>query len=280
MDAPHAIGDVAQLTGLPIATLRAWETRYRVVEPHRHDNGIRRYDDEQVARLRRMRELVEGGIPPRKAAQLLDTTPGAPPVSALLDHEALLRSPRDPQALEALIDRQFAQGKVETVIDQWLMPSLRRVGEAWSSGELDVATEHLISAAVMHRLAAFYAATRASGPRVAVGLPAKARHELPALALALCLRRLEVNVIYLGADVPAQSWQVVAHRYRPAAAVVGVATVADVDAGQQAVRACHAAGLRHVFVGGRAASGVDEAITLPGALSDAAAAIAATVAKA
>ena len=276
-EAPHAIGDVSRLTGLGIATLRAWETRYAVVRPHRSGNGIRRYDDEQVARLTRMRELVEAGIPPRRAAAMVDSARELEFVSPLYDHEALLRARTERGRVESVIADTFALASVETVIDQWLMPSLHRVGEAWSTGEIDVAEEHLISAAVMHRLAATFTAGRASGPRVVVGLPAGARHELPALALAVCLRRQNVDVVYLGADVPANSWPVVLHRFRPPAAVVGVTTLADVGAAQAAVRSCTGAGTPHVFVGGRAAGEVSGAIVLPGTLSGAAAVVAAAV---
>ncbi|MBO1030786.1 MULTISPECIES: MerR family transcriptional regulator [Propionibacteriaceae] len=276
-EAPHSIGDVSRLTGLGIATLRAWETRYEVVSPHRSGNGIRRYDDDQVARLTRMRELVEAGIPPRRAAAMVDSSRQNENVSPLHDHEALLRARTERGQVESLLSETFALASLETVIDQWLMPSLHRVGEAWSTGQIDVAEEHLISAAVMHRLAATFTAGRASGPRVVVGLPAGSRHELPALALAVCLRRQNVDVVYLGADVPATSWPVVLHRFRPPAAVVGVTTRADVGAAQAAVRSCVGAGTPHVFVGGRAAGEVSGAVVLPGTLSGAAAVVAAAV---
>ena len=37
----YTIGRVAALTGVPVATLRAWERRYGVVEPVRTDSGYR-----------------------------------------------------------------------------------------------------------------------------------------------------------------------------------------------------------------------------------------------
>ncbi|MGA4668755.1 MerR family transcriptional regulator [Propionibacteriaceae bacterium Y1923] len=265
----HSIGEASRRSGLPIATLRAWEQRYRVVVPHRNGGGIRRYDDAQVARLVRMRELVEAGIPPRRAAGLLDEAPGSrnqdrPP---LLDHEALLAARTDVPALEAVLDQFFTLAPVEPVIDQWLLPSMHRVGLAWQAGEIDVAEEHLISAAVMHRLAALFSTTRARGPRVVVGLPAGARHELPALALAVCLRRQGVEVVYLGADVPAASWQAVLQRYRPPAVVIGATVGRDVTPATRAAEACRAAGTPHVFVGGRAAGRVAGATVLAGSLS-------------
>ena len=43
---------------------------------------------------------------------------------------------------EAGVFFPFTQGRV---IDDWLMPSLTRLGEAWGSGEIDVAAEHFVT---------------------------------------------------------------------------------------------------------------------------------------
>ena len=56
----HPIRVVAQRTGLTPATLRAWERRYRVVEPSRSEGGQRLYSDADVERLVRIRTGEEG----------------------------------------------------------------------------------------------------------------------------------------------------------------------------------------------------------------------------
>mgnify|MGYP001546459347 CR=1 FL=1 len=50
-DRQYEIHEVAQLTGLEPARLRAWERRYDVVRPVRQANGYRAYSAEQVALL-------------------------------------------------------------------------------------------------------------------------------------------------------------------------------------------------------------------------------------
>ena len=50
---------VSQATGVSIETLRAWERRYRVVEPRRDPNGRRSYDPGDVIRLRKLREAKD-----------------------------------------------------------------------------------------------------------------------------------------------------------------------------------------------------------------------------
>ena len=57
----YEIHEVAQLTGLAAARLRAWERRYEVVRPRRLSNGYRAYTADQVALLRAFARLIEAG---------------------------------------------------------------------------------------------------------------------------------------------------------------------------------------------------------------------------
>ncbi len=55
------IGEVASRTGMTIATLRAWERRYRLLVPARTAGGQRLYSESDVARVRRVQRLVSEG---------------------------------------------------------------------------------------------------------------------------------------------------------------------------------------------------------------------------
>ncbi len=57
----YRIGAVARLTGVAADTLRVWERRYGAVSPQRSARGGRLYSPDDVARLRLMKFLVEGG---------------------------------------------------------------------------------------------------------------------------------------------------------------------------------------------------------------------------
>jgi acyl-CoA hydrolase len=60
---------VAETTGVPEATLRAWERRYQVPKPQRTPSGYRLYSQDDVATVKRMRELCDAGISPADAAK-------------------------------------------------------------------------------------------------------------------------------------------------------------------------------------------------------------------
>ncbi|MEO1366850.1 MAG: MerR family transcriptional regulator, partial [Acidobacteriota bacterium] len=57
----HPIRVVARRTGLTPALIRAWEIRYRAIEPKRGDGRHRLYSDDDVARLILLRKATEAG---------------------------------------------------------------------------------------------------------------------------------------------------------------------------------------------------------------------------
>jgi DNA-binding transcriptional MerR regulator len=68
-DGRFRINRVAESTGIPEATLRAWERRYQIPKPSRTPSGYRLYSPEDVAQVRKMRELCEAGVSPADAAK-------------------------------------------------------------------------------------------------------------------------------------------------------------------------------------------------------------------
>lgn len=183
-----------------------------------------------------MRGLIERGWSARQAAAAVleqQTIPrlrviGAPERgSTLIDAAARY----DPAAVDLALDDLFGRASFEAVIDDLVLPAAAMLGEAWANGEIDVAAEHLVSSAISRRLSALFdqGGLPGSGPQVLVGLPPTSRHELGALAFAVALRRGGVDVLYLGADVPVESWADAAAESAAQAAVVGVVTPRDVS---------------------------------------------------
>ncbi len=57
----HKMGTVGRLTGFSPALLRAWESRHRLLSPHRGTGGQRLYSDDDVQVLRAVRALLDEG---------------------------------------------------------------------------------------------------------------------------------------------------------------------------------------------------------------------------
>lgn len=154
---PYRIHVVAEMTGVPAATLRAWERRYGIPSPERTASGYRLYGEREVELVRRMNEQVGAGVSAQDAArQVLAEAPPAPPVA---------EGARDPIPLDAfaaasarIVDavvrfdevgiqdelrRALFLGSASQVADRVLTSALREVGELWHAGNLSIAQEHL-----------------------------------------------------------------------------------------------------------------------------------------
>ncbi|MEX1169865.1 MAG: MerR family transcriptional regulator [Chloroflexota bacterium] len=276
----YTIKEAALRAGVSIPLLRAWERRYGIVEPARTASGYRLYDEPAIERVRQMRHLVDAGWSPSQAARHIETA-GTPPETSSMStstertEEAETRSAArladefvgaaaalDEVRIERLLDDIFASGSFERVVHDRLMPALRALGEAWATGIVSVGGEHAASHAVLRRLSAsFDAAGRPSSSRpILVGLPRGSHHEIGALAFATAARRSGLGVVYLGADVPVESWIEAVRRTTARASVIGIPTTTDLAAAEEVARAITQTNkVKLVAVGGSGAG----AATLP-----------------
>lgn len=242
----YTIKQASRLTGVSQASLRAWERRYGVVVPQRNESGYRLYDEEAVSALSTMRRLVDDGWSPAEAADAVrrgtappardevagrETSEGLHQSNAVTCMQRFLSSAAqmDTAGIEESLDRGFALGSFEHVVDSWLFPTLEALGEGWARGEIDIAGEHAASHAVQRRLSAAFdaAGSRSRGPAVVVGLPSGSQHDLGALAFATAIRRRGMDVLYLGANVPVSSWEAAVRSREAKAAVLSVVTPED-----------------------------------------------------
>lgn len=182
----------------------------------------------------------------------------------------------DQVRVEHLLDKAFAEADPAVTVDQWLLPSLARLGEAWRRGTVSIAGEHFVTGAVVRRLAQEFQQlphAPAGAPRVIVGLARGSRHELGVLAFATVLRGHGVDVTYLGPDLPVESWVDTVRTLAPAAVVIGAPIPEDLPAVREAVQAL--APHTEVFLGGAQQEQVEGATPLGHHVGDAAAALAA-----
>ena len=256
----YTIKEAAARSGLPIATIRAWERRYNAVQPARTASGYRLYDDAAVDRLVAMRHLVEvEGVRPSQAADQVrddeaavrrlvdrarndaDARPTAGESGELVttDRESVVTfrdavRRMDLVALESLLDEVLGSQRFERAVEAVVFPALRAVGDDWASGEIDVAHEHAASETVRRRFSRAFDAAGSPGRQVdvLVGLPPGRQHELGALAFAVAARRAGLGVLYLGANVPVESWVAALDRTDARLVVLGVVGREDIALGR------------------------------------------------
>ena len=213
----YPIRAVAQMTGLSVDTLRAWERRYDAVAPGRNDRG-RLYSDADVARLKQLAELVKRGhaigtiaglaeadlAGLLKRADALTTPPEAAPV-AKLDLLKGTLDRYDLDAIEATLNRHAAVLPPRDLVFAVILPMLQEIGRRWEAGNVRPAQEHLVSAIVRSVLGGLLRVTMRpnASPRIVFATPAGERHELGLLCAALLTASAGYGVVYLGPDLPA-----------------------------------------------------------------------------
>lgn len=223
----YTIKQAAELTGVPSATLRAWERRYALPAPQRATNGYRVYDEAGLARLRLMHRLVKAGWAPRLAAQA--ATDGAGDLLGPADFVAAVASGLSPERREAMVSAAFHSDTPARVIEDWLLPMLAELGRAWAAGRITVWQEHAVASIVLRQLhVAFETAPVPSGPLVLTGLPSGCHHEVGIASFNVLGRLAGLSMVYLGADLPTAAWLGAVTAQPPAAVAIAVPTLADV----------------------------------------------------
>ncbi len=143
-DRARTIQQVSQEIGVPAPTLRSWERRYGIAATSRSQGGHRRYTQNEVADLVRMRDQVAAGVRPADAAaQILAASTTAPQelVAAFTEAAENLQ----PKALRQVLDHARLSLGLDRAVDDVLLPAMRAIGLRWASGHLDVGPEHLAS---------------------------------------------------------------------------------------------------------------------------------------
>lgn len=219
----YNIGVVARMTGLSMATLRAWERRYDFPESERTAGGHRLYSERDVIRLRWVKARIEDGMQTAQAIHALqrqeetgqfqliepvytseERQPGGLHLENFRDQltESLIH--RDIQRADSVLADSVAVTSPETLILDVIAPTIARIGDAWEHGQISVATEHLATNYLRQRLLMWMLSgppAKTMAPIVLACAPNE-WHEGSLLILGAILRRRRWPVAYLGQAVP------------------------------------------------------------------------------
>ena len=207
-----------------MATLRVWERRYGFPNATRTPGGHRLYAEREIARLRWVKAQTDKGLHIGQAIRNLEhlekngrfpeSLPQYDKVSgqqtegfsreALRDSLTIALLSHDLEAADRLLGEAFPIYPLETLILDIMGPTWAEIGEAWMSGRIDAATEHLATNYLRHRLLMWLASgppARQLHPIVLACAPGE-WHEGSLLMFSVLLRRQGWPVAYLGQSLP------------------------------------------------------------------------------
>ncbi len=220
-----SIASVERETGISKDLLRVWERRYGFPQPQRDVNGERLYSNDELAKLRVVRRLVDQGLRPGRIlalplSELEAMSRDAPPTacSALQDLALYLVKTHQTIELRRELVQSLMRDGLHRFVTETVAPLSALVGEAWVRGEIQIFEEHLFTEQLQAVLRHAIAQTPNSG-----GAPRVLLTTLPSEQHALGLLMAEALLALEGADCVALGTQT------PAGDVVAAALAKEVD---------------------------------------------------
>lgn len=281
---------VASRTGLSPVLIRAWEQRYRAVEPSRSATKRRLYSEAEIERLALLKQVTDAGYSIGQVARLPDAqlkelsgkrARRAPPIptgksvnagtsaEAWLDEALVAIQDLDAMRLDQALKNASAVLGVQGVLVRVVAPLAERIGQLWRDGGLTAAHEHFGTGLMrdfLRELTRPYGGAERS-PRLVVTTPAGQLHEMGALLAGAMAANLGWRVTQLGASLPAAEIAAAARQQEARAVALSIVHPED-DAGLarelEQLRALLPEGIG-MIAGGRAVRGYREVLSRIGA---------------
>lgn len=232
---------VVQETNLKPDTLRAWERRYGMPQPGRTDGGHRVYSQYDIDVLNWLSARQDEGLSISRAVKLwrqmeaegrnplltmetaVSSTSAATAALSGQSMEQLREGwinaclEFDERTARHILAQAFAIFTVETVCFELLQRGLAQIGNGWYEGTVSVQQEHFASALALRQMEALLAATPepTKHGRILVACPPDEQHTFSPLLFTLLIKRAGWDVVYLGANVPADRLQAAIEPIRP-----------------------------------------------------------------
>jgi methanogenic corrinoid protein MtbC1 len=231
----YEIHEVAELTGLATARLRAWERRHAVVRPARLPNRYRVYSGEQVALLRAFARLCAAGerigdlvLEPRES--VIARAEGEVTDNSPLSHMMAAVKRMDRDRLTQLLAAERQGKNIEQFAQAIVRPLGEIIGDLWALGKLSIAAEHLASEVVVQLLKQELDGAVGVGALVVAACLPGERHEWGFLSHLAVLKSRGWRVRYLGCDLPLNEVVEAAWTLLPACLGLSAADPANVAA--------------------------------------------------
>ena len=150
----YSIADLEKLSGIKSHTIRIWEKRYGLVVPNRTDTNIRSYNDDQLKKILNVSLLIKNGHKISKVASLsIDEisesvqklTKISEGFEAHINSFVISSIQFDEHLFQKTYDELIIDHDLSSIYESVFIPTLRRIGALWSSGEIFPAQEHFLS---------------------------------------------------------------------------------------------------------------------------------------
>ncbi|GAB4586531.1 MerR family transcriptional regulator [Nocardia sp. IFM 10818] len=197
--AGYPVRAVAERLGIPTATLRSWNRRYRIGPPQDRPGRHRLYSESDIALLTRMVNLIRAGATPAGAAAA-----ARGPAVPLGDKAALLTAAfaLESRAVCELLTTHLRDYGVADTWDRLCRPAFADIVARQLGGEGCVDVEHLLSWCIIASLHRAAPPPDAAPAPLVLACTSGETHSLPLEVLRAALAERGLGAHMLGPDVP------------------------------------------------------------------------------
>ena len=215
MESKYSIKDLEQLSGIKAHTIRAWEQRYKLIEPKRTVTNFRYYGDHDLRVVLNTSVLLSAGwkigkvskhSPDELAYLALEASPYEGNFTYELNELKFATLGFDIKRFEAIMDHCIEKYGVHATYREVIGDYIQELGKLWLSGSVGISQEHFVSSLIRQKIYAAIDALPAianeNNGKYAIFLPANELHEIGVLYLAYILKERGEQVYYLGQSLP------------------------------------------------------------------------------
>ena len=213
----YSIADLEKLSGIKSHTIRIWEKRYNIVSPERSDTNIRAYNDDQLKKILNISFLINNGLKISKIASLsldelsskvISLTSNSASFEAQINSFVICSLQFDEPLFNRTYESLRKDYNLSFVYENVFIPTLRRIGALWSSGELFPAQEHFLSNLIKQK---FYHAIEAvdspvrKNKKAYLFLPPWEDHDFALLYSHMILKENGFDIVNVGKTISFES---------------------------------------------------------------------------
>lgn len=213
--AVYSIKELENLSGIKAHTIRMWEKRYNLIEPHRTTTNIRYYTDQDLKKILNVAVLNRNGIKISNIAKLNEVelkdeimrlSSKSDSKTNVIDSMIVAMIDLDEIKFTGIIGKWVAKNGFKKTMTEILYPFLNKIGVMWQAGDINPAQEHFVSNLIRQKLITaidgFSHVYNPKANRFLLFLPEGEWHELGLLFALYLLKEAGHEVVYLGQSVP------------------------------------------------------------------------------
>lgn len=208
----YPIRAIAELTGVPATTLRAWERRYGLLKPARTEKGHRLYSGEDIDLIKQIVGLLKTNHTISEAIRIIKNPELRATASADAEGHWAVYQQRMLKSIESFNEQNLGTTynealsiyPIDMVTEQVIIPVLTVLGERWQNREAGIAEEHFFSAFLRNKLGArlHHESNRSRGNKILVACLPGEYHELGILLFCIAAISHGYKILYLGTNMP------------------------------------------------------------------------------